>query len=98
MVFVFYHRLAFGAFNGARYLQGRLQRVATSGGCLSQAGASGLSATASMAAWGAEQSHLQLPWTEFRSKSSPNLAAKYSRSIRLCASFAFSRSQITPRV
>ena len=31
-------------------------------------------------------------------ESSPNLATKYSRGIRLYASFTFSRSQITPRV
>ncbi|WP_297881350.1 hypothetical protein [uncultured Campylobacter sp.] len=31
-------------------------------------------------------------------ESSPNLAAKYSRSIRLCASFTFSLIQATPRV
>ena len=114
MVFVFYHRLAFDAFKSAGYLHRRLRRGELRQAAVisvKQTLATHLKLLRGLLRVSSDLicdcfedyfEYREIPSTIAVSRilleSSPNLAAKYSRSIRLCASFTFSRSQITPRV
>ena len=114
MVFVFYHRLAFGAFKGRDICGGACGEASYDERRSSSL--SGRTMWIFATNYGAFQTQSGLicdcfeDYCEHRvissaivvsgicSKPNPNLAAKYSRNIRLCASFTFSRSQTTPRV